>query len=193
MGSIPGSGRSPGGGHGNPSSILAWIIPWTQEPGGPQSGGCKQSEETETTQDTDMAHREAKILLKNGYSGLLRSGDETNFVTNFLTAIKLQSEEKSIIPLTGNIGTFGASFIIVTKIQPYRTSIPFTAKIFSLLGCFKCIKQHKTFLQLEQHSQIYFCKQPHTVSSFSKLFFSFFKIQQAPKVKVQGEVWGRGR
>ena len=33
-GSIPGLGRSPGGGH---SSILAWRIPWTQEPGGLQS------------------------------------------------------------------------------------------------------------------------------------------------------------
>ena len=31
-GSIPGSGRSPGGGHGNPTSILAWRIPWTEEP-----------------------------------------------------------------------------------------------------------------------------------------------------------------
>ena len=37
MGSIPGSGRSPGGGHGNPSSILAWRIPWAEEPGGLQS------------------------------------------------------------------------------------------------------------------------------------------------------------
>ena len=36
-GSIPGSGRSPGGGHGNPSSILAWRIPWAEEPGGLQS------------------------------------------------------------------------------------------------------------------------------------------------------------
>ena len=27
MGSIPGSGRSRGGGHGNHSSILAWRIP----------------------------------------------------------------------------------------------------------------------------------------------------------------------
>ena len=27
VGSIPGSGRSPGGGHGNHSSILAWRIP----------------------------------------------------------------------------------------------------------------------------------------------------------------------
>ena len=36
-GSIPGSGRSPGKGNGNPSSILAWRIPWTEEPGGLQS------------------------------------------------------------------------------------------------------------------------------------------------------------
>ena len=34
---IPGSGRSPGGGHGNPLSFLAWRIPWTEEPGGLQS------------------------------------------------------------------------------------------------------------------------------------------------------------
>ena len=33
-GSIPGSGRFPGGGHGNPFSIFAWEIPWTEEPGG---------------------------------------------------------------------------------------------------------------------------------------------------------------
>ena len=36
-GLIPGSGRSPGGGHGNHSSVLAWRIPWTEEPGGLQS------------------------------------------------------------------------------------------------------------------------------------------------------------
>ena len=38
-GSIPESGRSPGGGHGHPSSVLAWRIPWTEEPGGLQSMG----------------------------------------------------------------------------------------------------------------------------------------------------------
>ena len=32
-GLIPGSGRSPGGGNGNPPSILAWRIPWAEEPG----------------------------------------------------------------------------------------------------------------------------------------------------------------
>ena len=38
-GSILTSGRSPGVGNGNPSSILARIIPWTEESGGLQSGG----------------------------------------------------------------------------------------------------------------------------------------------------------
>ena len=37
LGSVPGLGRSPGGGHGNPLSILAWRIPWTEEPGALQS------------------------------------------------------------------------------------------------------------------------------------------------------------
>jgi len=36
MGSIPGSGRFPGEGNGNPLSILAWETPWTEEPCGLQ-------------------------------------------------------------------------------------------------------------------------------------------------------------
>ena len=36
---IPGSGRSPGGGHGNPLYILAWRSPWAEEPGRLQSIG----------------------------------------------------------------------------------------------------------------------------------------------------------
>ena len=39
VGSIPGLGRSPAGGHATHSSILAWRIPWTEEPGGLQSMG----------------------------------------------------------------------------------------------------------------------------------------------------------
>ena len=35
MGSIPGLGRSPG-------AILAWQIPWTEEPGGLQSMGLQR-------------------------------------------------------------------------------------------------------------------------------------------------------
>ena len=34
LGWIPGWGRSPEGGNGNHSSILAWETPWTEEPGG---------------------------------------------------------------------------------------------------------------------------------------------------------------
>ena len=40
-GLIPGSGRSPGGGHATHSSILAWRIPWI-EPGGLWSIGSQR-------------------------------------------------------------------------------------------------------------------------------------------------------
>ena len=39
MGSIPGLGRSPGGGMATQSSILAWRIPWTEEADGLHSIG----------------------------------------------------------------------------------------------------------------------------------------------------------
>ena len=48
-GSIPGSGRCPGEGEGMGalSSILAWRIPWTEEPGGLQSRGLQRVGTTE--------------------------------------------------------------------------------------------------------------------------------------------------
>ena len=39
---IPGLGRSPGGGHGTHSSILAWRILWTEEHAGLQSTGLQR-------------------------------------------------------------------------------------------------------------------------------------------------------
>ena len=42
LGSVPGSGRSPGEENGSHSSILAWKIPWTEEPGGLQSMGLQK-------------------------------------------------------------------------------------------------------------------------------------------------------
>ena len=42
-GSIPGSERPPGEGVATHSSILAWRIPWTEEPGGLQSTGSHKS------------------------------------------------------------------------------------------------------------------------------------------------------
>ena len=78
LGSMPGLGRFPGEGNGNPlqysclenpmdggawcrllsmgsqemathSSVLAWRIPGTEEPGGLQSMGCTESDTTEAT------------------------------------------------------------------------------------------------------------------------------------------------
>ena len=48
-GSLPGSGRFPGEGMATHSSILAWEIPWTQEPGRLQSMWLKESEMAEHT------------------------------------------------------------------------------------------------------------------------------------------------
>ena len=45
-GSILRSGRSPRGGNGNHSSILAWEIPWTEELDGLQSMGSHESDMT---------------------------------------------------------------------------------------------------------------------------------------------------
>ena len=39
---IPGSGRSPGEGNATHSNILAWRIPWMEEPGGLQSTGLQR-------------------------------------------------------------------------------------------------------------------------------------------------------
>ena len=49
---IAGSGRSPGGGNATHSSILAWKIPWTEEPGGLQSKGSQESDMTERLSTT---------------------------------------------------------------------------------------------------------------------------------------------
>ena len=43
LGLTPGLGSSPGEGNGNPLQILAWRIPWTEEPGGLQPMGLQKS------------------------------------------------------------------------------------------------------------------------------------------------------
>ena len=47
VGSIPGSGGSPGGGNGTLSIILAWRMSWTEEPGLLQSLGLQKLDMTE--------------------------------------------------------------------------------------------------------------------------------------------------
>ena len=47
LGSIPGFGRSLKEGMTTHSSVLAWRIPWTEEPGGLQSMGLQSKSRTE--------------------------------------------------------------------------------------------------------------------------------------------------
>ena len=47
---IPGSGRSPEEDMVTHTSILAWRIPWTEEPGGSSPWGCKESDMTEANE-----------------------------------------------------------------------------------------------------------------------------------------------
>ena len=58
VGSIPGSERSSDKGNGNQSSILAWRIPWTEQPGGLQptgsQSGTKHNWTSTHTEDTDQ-------------------------------------------------------------------------------------------------------------------------------------------
>ena len=61
VGSIPGLGRSPGGGNGNQSSILAWRIPWTEEPGGLQSMESQRVRHDWATEHTLMHLLPARV------------------------------------------------------------------------------------------------------------------------------------
>ena len=54
-GSIPGSGRSPGEGNATHSSVLAWRIPWTEEPGGLQSTGSQRVGQDRATTHLHLA------------------------------------------------------------------------------------------------------------------------------------------
>ena len=46
LGSMPRLGRPPGGGNGSPLRVLAWRIPWTEEPGRLQSMRSHRTEAT---------------------------------------------------------------------------------------------------------------------------------------------------
>ena len=46
LGLVPGSGRSPEEVNGNPFHMLAWKIPWTEEPGTYSPLGCKELDVT---------------------------------------------------------------------------------------------------------------------------------------------------
>ena len=63
VGSIPGLGRSPRELNGTHSSILAWRILWTEEPGRLQSMGHKESDTAE------HSSKSAVLSVKGAFSG----------------------------------------------------------------------------------------------------------------------------
>ena len=69
MGLIPGLGRSPGGGHGNPLQCSCWRIPWTEEPGGLQS--MELQSWTQLITQTHTHRFQENTYSGNGLSGHL--------------------------------------------------------------------------------------------------------------------------
>ena len=69
LGSIPESGRSREG-NGNHSSILAWRIPWTEEPAGLQSIGSQRVKHDWS----DLAHMCGHNKKINDFQGLMGKG-----------------------------------------------------------------------------------------------------------------------
>ena len=70
-GSIPGSGRSPEKEVGIHSSVLAWEIPWTGEPGGLQSVGPQRAGHDIATEHCHQFFLEGwfVLLLPQGLQG----------------------------------------------------------------------------------------------------------------------------
>ena len=60
VGLIPGSGRSPGEGNGNPLQYSCLENPWTEEPGGLQSVECY--EESDMFEHAHMLHELSNFL-----------------------------------------------------------------------------------------------------------------------------------
>ena len=63
LGSIPGLGRSPGEGNGNPLQYFAWKIPWTEESGRLQSKESQRVRHDWETLLTYATRRYVSVLL----------------------------------------------------------------------------------------------------------------------------------
>ena len=64
MASIPGSGRSPGKGNGNPLQYSAWKLPWSEELGDLQSMGSQESDTTEWLNNNNNITKYLSLLGK---------------------------------------------------------------------------------------------------------------------------------
>ena len=102
QGSIPGLGRSPGEGNGNHSSILAWEIPWTEEPGTLQSMGFQRVKH-------DSDYIAARVLSKS-IMPVCNQQIQTKYRLNSKSLIwRINSHNKSVTIIYKEIlyGTLG--------------------------------------------------------------------------------------
>ena len=61
------------------SSILAWRIPWTEEPGGLQSGGHKESDPTEVLTHTHThTHTHTQLETTKGKNAFAEGRNDQN-------------------------------------------------------------------------------------------------------------------
>ena len=65
LGLVPGWGRSPGEGMETHSSILAWRIPWREEPGGLQSMGSQRVGH-DWANNTNILYNKNKVFTVDG-------------------------------------------------------------------------------------------------------------------------------
>ena len=71
LGSIPGLGRSPGEGMATHFSIVAWRIPWTEEPGGLQCMGLQSQTRLSTFQKKKKKRPWTSVYLGNWQSQII--------------------------------------------------------------------------------------------------------------------------
>ena len=97
VGSIPGLGRSPEEEMATHSSILAWRIPWTEEPGGQQSMRSQRVGYNYALDTTKHEHECVYVMLLSQF--ILLSPSSTVSTSLFSTSLSL------FLPANSFIGT----------------------------------------------------------------------------------------
>ena len=125
-GLIPGSGRSPGGGHGNHSSTLAWSIPWTEEPGRLQVIGFQRGRHDWS----DLAWKHLIVI------GWLVSWIKVTLISSVYSLIKSQKNDRNLKYLMKQTYNIHTKMLLVNKILAWITFI--VIKFTCIYICLLC-------------------------------------------------------
>ena len=95
------------------SNVLAWRIPWTEEPGGLQSMGCKESDTTEHAcityiQSPSFINRDPHLFLITAATYFLTGTSNCNLgdypVAHLLVLLRLKSWHMCFLALITTCG-----------------------------------------------------------------------------------------